>query len=115
LVFGFLFQSPTSALYFDVTIFALLAIEFTFIYAFPSVRRLGISPAGLVVDVGLRKLSYPWPSLESITRTHVSRFRWNQVSSVSRTRITLGSGLSRNTFTLSAYQGERLASFLRIP
>jgi hypothetical protein len=91
------------------------AVESVFIYSFPSVRRIGISPLCLVVDVGLQKFTYSWTDVKEVTRTRVGRFRWNQVSSVSRTRISVGSGLFRNWFSLSAEQGDRLAQFLRIP
>ena len=98
-----------------VVSFAGLAVEFFFLFAIPSVRRIGISPTSLIVDVGVRKLRYPWNEVNQITRTRVDRFRWNQVSSVSRTRISVGAGAWVNWFSLSPEQGDRLARFLRIP
>ena len=107
--------SRTSFAFVEVGLLILLGVEFVFLYVFPSVRRIGISPKGLIVDVGFRKVGYPWSHVNDVTRTQVNHYRWNQVSSVSRTRISVGSGLSKNTFTLSPSQGERLANFLRIP
>jgi len=96
-------------------VFGTLAVEFVFLYAFPSVRRIGISPLCLVVDIGITKFTYSWQDVNKITRTRVNKFRWNQVSSVSRTRISVGSGFFMNWFALSPQQGDRLAQFLRIP
>jgi hypothetical protein len=92
-----------------------LAVEYVFLYAFPSVRRIGISPLYLVVDIGFQKFTYPWPELKLVTRTRVEQHRWNQVSCVSRTRISVGSGIFTNWFALSPQQGDRVAQFLRIP
>lgn len=99
----------------DWCILGVVALEFFLLYAVPSVRRIGISPLCLVVDIGIKKFTYSWTDVNSITRTRTNRFRWNQVSSVSRTRISVGSGLFMNWFTLSPQQGDRLAQFLRIP
>lgn len=107
--------AAANSLYAYALIFGALAVEFIFLYAFPSVRRIGISPLCLVVDVGIRRFSYPWPEVKQVTRTRVQQFRWNQVSSVSRTRISVGSGVFMNWFALSPQQGDRLAQFLRIP
>lgn len=91
------------------------AVEVVILFLFPSVRRIGISPTSLIVDTGYHKFRYPWSELQAVTRTRVNQFRSSQVSSVSRTRISIGSGLFLNFFTLSPIQGERLAQFLRIP
>jgi len=109
------FGNGSSLGFVDVGLIVLLAIMLLSLYAFPSVRRIGISPKGLIVDVGFRKFGYSWAHVNDVARTQVSHYRWNQVSSVSRTRISVGSGLTQNTFTLSPSQGERLAKFLRIP
>lgn len=118
LALEFVYGHPWSATtlgWIDALIFGVLAVEFAFIYLYPSVRRLGISPDGLIVDVGFRKIHYPWSQLTHVTRIHVNRFRWTAVSSISRTRISVGSGLTQNYFTLSTLQGERLARFLQLP
>jgi len=107
-------NSANYALRYGAT-FGALVLEFVFLYAFPSVRRIGISPLYLVVDIGIAKFTYSWPELTQITRTQVHRFRWNQVSSVNRTRIDVGRGVMVNSFALSPQQGDRLAQFLRIP
>lgn len=91
-----------------------VAVELAVLYLFPSVRRIGISPTGLVVDAAFRKFRYTWPELHEVTRTQVNRFRWNQVSSVTRTRISVGFGWSFNSFALSPNQGDRLAHFLNL-
>lgn len=107
--------AATNALYAWGLVLAALAVEFTFLYAFPSVRRIGFSPVLLVVDIGITKYTYSWMEVNQVTRVQVNRFRWNQVSSVSRTRISVGSGLFTSSFALSPQQGDRLAQFLRIP
>jgi hypothetical protein len=96
-------------------VFVALGVEFGFLYAFPTVRRIGISPTRLIVDIGLHKFRIPWSEVNQVTRTRINRYGWHQVSSVSRTRISVGDGLWRNWFVLSPEQGDRLASFLRIP
>jgi len=105
----------TNALYAWGLVFGALAVEFVLLYVFPSVRRIGISPLCLVVDIGITRFTYSWQDVNKITRTRVNSFRWNQVSSVSRTRISVGSGLFTNWFALTPQQGDRLAQFLRIP
>lgn len=107
--------ATTHPLYAWGLVFSGLAVEYVFLFAFPSVRRIGISPLSLVVDVGFAKHTYSWTEVNSVTRTRVNRFRWNQLSSVSRTRISVGSGVFANWFELSPQQGDRLARFLRIP
>ncbi|MGP8076464.1 MAG: hypothetical protein ACLP8Y_07020 [Thermoplasmata archaeon] len=107
--------STTHQVLLDGFIVCALAVDLYCLSAFPSVRRIGISPKWLIVDVGYRKFRNPWDDLHQIIRTRESRFRWYQVSSVSRTRISVGSGFPSFTVTLSPQQGERLAQFLRIP
>ena len=92
-----------------------VAVELAVLYRFPSVRRIGISPTGLVVDVGFRELRYTWPELHEVTRIRVNRFRSSQVGSLSCTRISVGSGWSFSCLTLSPNQGDRLAHFLHLP
>lgn len=92
-----------------------LAVIYLTLFAFPSVRRIGISPMCLIVDTGLQRFTYSWSDLRRVARTEVRQFRWNQVSSVSGTRISVGSIPFVTYFTLSPNQGDRLAQFLRIP
>jgi len=95
-------------------IFGALAAEFMVFYAFPSVRRIGLSPLYLVVDIGFQKFTYSWPEVQEISRTRVEHFRWSRVSTVNRTRISVGSGIFKNWYGLSSRQGDRLVEFLRI-
>ena len=107
--------AASNPLYFWPLVVLAIAVEFLLVYAFPSVRRIGLSPLYLVVDVGVSKFSYSWADVRQVTRTRVQRFRWNQVSSISQTRVSVGSGAFRTSFALSPEQGDRLAKFLRIP
>jgi hypothetical protein len=92
-----------------------LTSQYTIMHRLPSVRRIGISPTGIVVDVGLVKQSYSWAELRDVTRTHVNELRGSQLVRVDRTRLSVGHGLMRQGYGLSPRQGERLAQFLRIP
>jgi hypothetical protein len=91
-----------------------IAIQYLVYRAYPAVRRLGISPTMLFVDIGLTTQSYGWGDVREVARTQVSAYRWNRVMWSVRTRISVGSGITKNVYSLSPMQGERLARFLRI-
>ena len=101
--------------YLSPLILGVLAVELAILYAFPSVRRIGLSPLCLVVDTGIRKFTYPWADVHQVTRKRTERFRWTGTDASTVTRISVGAGFADTWFTLSPTQGERLARFLRIP
>ncbi len=82
---------------------------------FPSVRRLGISPLGIVVGGTLLDTSYSWSDVKQVTRTEVRRADWSSVRVEVRTRLRLKSGIFASEITLTPVQGDRLARFLRLP
>lgn len=90
-------------------VFVFLSVAFL-----PSVRRLGISPDGIELDVGVRKFHYSWDGVREVTRTHTRRFRRDGSDSIVVTRVSVGYGWTENRFRLSANQGDRLAHFMRI-
>jgi len=107
--------SPINTIIFLAVDLLVIAVVFAWISIVPSVRRIGLSPAGLIVDNGASEITYAWSDVTQVTRTRINRFTWSQVKSTSRTSITLNSGLSNVTIALTLRQGERLANFLRIP
>jgi hypothetical protein len=102
-------------LYAELMVLGALGVDAILLWKHPSVRRIGISPLYLAVDIGIIEFTYSWPEVRQVTRVRIDRFRANQLDSASRTRIAVGSGLSRTWYTLSLQQGDRLARFLRIP
>ncbi|MGI0129579.1 MAG: hypothetical protein ACREEC_05445, partial [Thermoplasmata archaeon] len=90
------------------------AFQFVFLYGLPSLRRIGISPLGIVTDVGVVRTTYPWNELRAVTRTSVTQHSGNGTRTVTRTRIQVGHGLRWQSYALTPSQGDRLARFLRI-
>ncbi len=90
-------------------------VEYALVALFPSVRRLGISPLGIVVGGTLLDTSYSWSDVKQVTRTEVRRADWSSVRVEVRTRLRLKSGIFASEITLTPVQGERLARFLRLP
>ena len=93
-----------------------ILLQFLVVRSYPSIRALGISPTQLVVDFGLVRQSYAWPEVRAVSRSLESSYSRYGVMRQHRTRLSVGTGLLyRNVFTLSQSQGDRLATFLRVP
>jgi hypothetical protein len=82
---------------------------------YPSLRRIGISPTTLILDSGVGGRSYSWADLQEVARTQVVVHSKSQVQFVRRTCISVWQGLRPVQIALSQNQGDRLASFLRLP
>jgi uncharacterized membrane protein len=109
--------SPAAALYSLLTIVVMVAAlgcSLVLRWWLPSVRRLGIAPWGLVFDVGLAKIRYPWRQIYRVRRTRVAGRDGSRRSTWVRTRVLAGSelGTKNLVLTLSAPQGDRLAQVL---
>lgn len=91
---------------------AILAVQSVLLF-YSAPRRVGLSPAGLTVDLGLIPRTYPWHRVVQVTRTRVYRNPSNQIPTTCRTRVSLID--TWNDIRLTRAQGDRLASFLRIP
>jgi hypothetical protein len=91
-----------------------ICVQFALRWWFPSVRRLGIAPWGLVVDVGLRRIRYPWHRLHKVVRTRATTNLRGRLTTDFRTRTVLGPDVLRTFLTLSATQGDRLAQVLQL-
>ncbi len=96
-------------------VIAIPLAEYALIALAPSIRRLGISPLGIVLGGTFLNTSYSWSDVKEVTRTEVRRATWSSVRVEVRTRLRVKSGILASEITLTPNQGERLASFLRLP
>ena len=113
---GLASNSPSAALYSLLPVLVLvvaLGCSLALRWWLPSVRRLGITPSGLIFDIGLQ-FRYPWAQIYRVSRTPVTRHVGDWRSAGIRTRVQAESSLGTRILivTLSARQGDRLAQVL---
>jgi len=97
------------------SIVSFLVVEFLILRFVPSVRRVGVSPGGLVVDIGILKIAHPWSELTQSVRTSEKRYHsQGDTQLISRTRIVFGRSIVRTEFMLSPTQGDLLTRYLHL-
>ncbi len=75
----------------------------------PSVRRVGVLPGGVVVDLGFSRQYYTWNELHEIIHLDETRYpRSGTLQHSRRTRIVVGRGGNRTTLALSPGQADFL-------
>lgn len=108
------FLSLTVLAVFDGSFFAILGAGIVLLYWMPSLRRMGISSDGLIVDVGGHQVGYRWEEVHPIVRSKASGSGDVRTVPAIETRIVVGRRVSKNYFVLSSEQGDRLARYLKL-
>ena len=99
-----------------VPVFVALLLQWSVRYRYPTIRRIGLSREAIVLDLGLRRIAYPWGEVARVVQTNVrSHSRYGEEERSTRTRIVLGKGILRADLALTTGQAERLQRFLQIP
>jgi len=99
---------------FDGSFFAILGAGIVLLYWVPSLRRMGISPDGLIMDVGRRQVGYHWNEVHPVVRTRATGPGAQSTVPAIETRVADGKGFRKNYFVLSSEQGDRLARYLKL-